>query len=101
MADFKFVQNSLTKKWIILSPRRAKRPDVAHGAEPICPFCLGREKEEPSVYQIPPLQSVIPNSFRDLNQESNEMLKQVQHDNKNEWQVRVINNKYPFAPIHE
>lgn len=75
--DFQFLQNPLSKKWIISSAKRAKRPDVAHGAEPICPFCLGREKEEPEVFRIggAPGQS--------------------------DWQVRVIPNKFPFAPIHE
>lgn len=77
MADFEFIQNSLSKGWVILSPRRAKRPDVAHGAEPICPFCLGREKDEPEVFRIGGTAG-----------EAN-------------WQVRVINNKFPFAPIHE
>lgn len=77
MAEFQFLQNSLSKKWVVLSPRRAKRPDVAAGPEPVCPFCLGREKEEPEVYRIggTPGQS--------------------------DWQVRVIPNKFPFAPIHE
>lgn len=82
MADFQFLQNPISKKWIILSPRRAKRPDVAKGTEPVCPFCPGREGEEKEVYRVP------------------EMLKQVQHDN-GEWLVRVLNNKFPFAPIHE
>lgn len=77
MADFEFLQNSVSKKWIVLSPRRARRPDVAHGAEPVCPFCLGREKDEPEAFRIggAPGQS--------------------------DWQVRVIPNKFPFAPIHE
>jgi len=77
MADFKFLQNPLSKKWVILAPRRAKRPDIAKGAEPICPFCLGREIDEKEVYRVG-------GKAGDSN-----------------WQIRVVPNKYPFAPIHE
>lgn len=77
MPDFEFLQNPLSKKWVILSPRRAKRPDVASGIEPVCPFCPGREASEKEVYRIGGRQG-------DTN-----------------WQIRVVNNKFPFAPIHE
>jgi UDPglucose--hexose-1-phosphate uridylyltransferase len=81
MADFQFLQNPLSKKWVILSPRRAKRPDIAKGIEPVCPFCPGKETEEKDVYRFPKLTS------------PGETLQS--------WKVRVINNKFPFAPIHE
>lgn len=74
MTDFQFLQNPLSKRWVILSPRRAKRPDIAKGIEPICPFCPGKESEEKAVYE-------------------------VKKDGK--WLIRVLNNKFPFAPIHE
>lgn len=77
MAEFKFLENPISKKWVILAPRRAKRPDVARGTEPVCPFCLGREKEEQEVYRV-----------GGEPQDSN-------------WQIRVLPNKFPFAPIHE
>ncbi len=77
MAEFQFLQNPLIKKWVILAPRRAKRPDVAKGFEPVCPFCLGREKDEPEVYRVG---GIVGDS---------------------NWQVRVLPNKFPFAPIHE
>lgn len=77
MADFEFLQNPLSKKWVILAPRRAKRPDVAKGAEPVCPFCLGREGEEKETYRVG-------GKAGDAN-----------------WQIRVLPNKFPFAPIHE
>lgn len=77
MAEFKFLQNPITKKWVIFAPRRAKRPDVAKGAEPICPFCLGREKDEKELYRVGG----------------------EQYDSK--WLVRVVPNKFPFASIHE
>lgn len=75
MADFNFIQNPATKKWIIFAPRRAKRPDVAKGPEPVCPFCLGREKDEPETFRI--------------------------GGTGLDWAVRVVPNKFPFAPIHE
>lgn len=78
MADFQFLQNPVSKKWVVLAPRRAKRPDIANGSEPICPFCLGREKDEKELYRVPPSDPASEG-----------------------WQVRVLPNKYPFAPIHE
>ncbi|OGH20055.1 MAG: hypothetical protein A3D74_03990 [Candidatus Levybacteria bacterium RIFCSPHIGHO2_02_FULL_37_13] len=75
--DFKFLQNPISKKWVILAPRRAKRPDISKGAEPICPFCLGREMGENEVYRV------------------------GGEPNDSNWKIRVIPNKYPFAPIHE
>lgn len=77
MSEFKFLQNPITKKWIVLAPRRAKRPDVAKGAEPVCPFCLGREKDEKEIYRVR-------GEVGDAN-----------------WLIRVVPNKFPFAPIHE
>ena len=77
MSDFQFLQNPLSKKWVILSPRRAKRPDVAKGIEPVCPFCVGKESGEKETYRVG---GVLGDS---------------------NWQIRVIHNKFPFAPIHE
>ncbi|MFH1536281.1 MAG: hypothetical protein ABIC96_04435 [Patescibacteria group bacterium] len=77
MADFKFLQNPISKKWVILAPRRAKRPDVAKGLEPPCPFCIGREKDEEEVYRV------------------------GGEKNDSNWKVLVVTNKFPFAPIHE
>lgn len=72
MADFEFLQNPLSKKWVVLSPRRAKRPDVALGLEPVCPFCPGKEADDKEVYKV-----------------------------GDPWKIRVLNNRFPFAPIHE
>jgi len=62
---------------VILAPRRAKRPDIAKGMEPVCPFCPGKEGQEKEVYRI------------------------GGRDTDSKWQIRVLNNKFPFAPIHE
>lgn len=77
MSDFEFLQNPTSKKWIVSAPRRAQRPDEAKGTEGTCPFCPGKEGEETEVYRVG-------GKTGDSN-----------------WQVRVLPNKYPFAPIHE
>lgn len=77
MADFQFLQNPISKKWVILSPRRAKRPDIAKGFEPVCPFCPGKELEEKEVYRVGGTEG------------------------DNNWQIRVLPNKFPFASVHE
>lgn len=81
MADFQFLQNPISKKWVILSPRRAKRPDIAKGIEPVCPFCPDKEDIEAAVYEV-----------------KNEA---GSPDGEASWQIRVLNNKFPFAPVHE
>lgn len=77
MADFQFLQNPISKEWVILAPRRAKRPDVAKGFEPVCPFCVGREKDEKEIYRV------------------------GGQEGDSNWKIRVLPNKFPFAPIHE
>ena len=78
MADFKFINIPSLENWVILAPRRAKRPDI-HGRKKknFCPFCVGHEKKDPDVYRIG-----------------------GEEGDKN-WAVRVVKNKFPFAPIHE
>lgn len=77
MADFSFLQNPISKKWVISAPRRAKRPDVANGTEPACPFCPGRESREEEYYRIGGVEG------------------------DTDWKVRVIPNKFPFTTHHE
>ncbi len=76
MADFNFLQDPVSKKWVILAPRRAKRPDIAKGQSPLCPFCIGRENEDQELYR-------------------------VGEEGESNWQIRVIPNKFPFTSIHE
>lgn len=83
MQDFNFLQNPISKKWVVQAPRRAKRPDVAKGTEPVCPFCPGREGEE-EVYRL-----------HETTQNG------TQNNTESDWLVRVLKNKFPFAPIHE
>lgn len=53
--DFQFLQDPVSKKWISLSPRRAKRPDEANGNIEICPFCPAEDDTW--------LVNVLPNKF--------------------------------------
>ncbi len=75
--DFKFLQNPVSGKWVISAPRRADRPDSVKDTAKICPFCPGREKDEREVYRV------------------------GGQEGDNNWQIRVLPNKFPFAPIHE
>jgi UDPglucose--hexose-1-phosphate uridylyltransferase len=84
--DFQFLQNPITKKWVVSAPRRAKRPDVANGQEPVCPFCPGREENESEIYRVPA--------------ENREETRRI-FGCESDWKVRVLHNKYPFAPVHE
>lgn len=76
MSDFKILKQ-IHGKYVISAPRRAVRPDAAKGATPECPFCPGSTGNESEVYRVG---GEAPDT---------------------RWQVKVIPNKFPFAPIHE
>ena len=75
--DYKFIQNGVSKKWIISAPKRAKRPDAVEQEIPHCPFCPESIEKEETVYDI------------------------LSKNPKTGWLVKVINNKFPFTPVHE
>lgn len=75
--DYKFIENEISKKWVISSPRRAKRPNEEKALAPACPFCTGNEVMIEETYRIGNPAEI------------------------SNWKVRVISNKFPFAPIHE
>lgn len=77
MSDFRFIKDFAWNKWIILDPKRSKRPNQSKKKLDFCPFCIGNEDNDPEVYRIG-------GNPKDSN-----------------WEVRVVKNKYPFAPIHE
>jgi UDPglucose--hexose-1-phosphate uridylyltransferase len=74
-----YLKNTVSGKWVILAPQRKKRPRFAKGTEPICPFCPGHE------HLTPPEVSRVDGGGKD----------------KSKWEIRVVPNLYPFAPIHE
>lgn len=78
MTDYR--QNEINNKWVIISPRRAKRPEEKiNGEKPKCPFCYGNEAmTPPEVYRIG-----------------------GGKENETGWQVRVVPNKYKITEIHE
>ena len=75
--DYKFIENQFTKKWVISSPRRASRPNEEGKQISDCPFCAGKESLDPEAYRV------------------------GGDDDDSNWKIRVIPNKFPFAPIHE
>ncbi len=77
MPDYHFLKYAFTKTWIILAPRRAKRPNETINLHIECPFCPGRENDEEELFRIG-------GKYPD-----------------DEWNVRVLRNKFPFAPNHE
>jgi UDPglucose--hexose-1-phosphate uridylyltransferase len=77
VADFTFIKIPNLKTWVISAPKRARRPRILKKKVAFCPFCPGQEKKEPELYRIG-------GEYPDTN-----------------WRVRVIPNKFPFAPIHE
>ncbi len=77
MPDYSFLHDVFSHNWVISAPRRASRPDIGNGQVPVCPFCPGREAEEKEIYRL------------------------GGKEGDSNWDVRVIANKFPFAPIHE
>jgi UDPglucose--hexose-1-phosphate uridylyltransferase len=82
----KYIPDILSKRWVIVSPTRSKRPDDHREKTPryaqgkhICPLCPGNEKLTP------------PEVFRISAGEQDE----------SGWKVRVVPNKYPITDFHE
>jgi UDPglucose--hexose-1-phosphate uridylyltransferase len=75
--DYKFIHDTISGKWVISAPKRAKRPNTQDHKSSFCPFCPGRETQEKELYRV---------GGKDQDQN---------------WLIRVLPNKYPFAPIHE
>lgn len=98
MGDFKWVEDKKERKWIVLAPRRASRPQE-HESEAaasgkvvdkisFCPFCPGRESLEKEVFRVGEGLGVDWHASNASQSDAG-------------WMVRVIPNKYPFARIHE
>lgn len=77
MPDYTFLKDFTTNKWVILDPKRSKRPNTAKKVVPHCPFCIGNEGSEQELYRI------------------------GGNPGDSNWLIRVLKNKFPFAPVHE
>ncbi len=73
-SSFIFLKLTTQPQWIVQSFQRALRPNVAKKEFFVCPFC--KESGENVLYQ-------------------------VKSESSDQWLVKVLTNKYPFAPIHE
>ena len=51
MPDIQILKTS-AGGYVILAPRRAKRPDESEHFTAVCPFCIGNEKQEPEVFRM-------------------------------------------------
>lgn len=78
---FELRQNPISQEWAIIAPRRSRRPDLEDKkkSEKVCPFCPGNEQR----------------GFKELYRVGEGRGKEPG------WEIRVIANKFPFAPIHE
>lgn len=77
MPDFEFIEDHYNRKWSVLAPRRAHRPNTESHTAPTCPFCRGIEKKEKELFRI------------------------GGKEGDGNWEVLVVPNKFPFAPNHE
>jgi len=76
--DFKFVNIPSLENWVILAPKRSKRPyREAKNKTPLCPFCAANENPDVETYRI------------------------GGEPGDKKWSIKVVKNKFPFAPIHE
>ena len=77
MSEFR--QNPITKSWVLIAPKRGKRPDqyatysVMEGLpehDDTCVFCPGNEEKNPEIYRYPENADweirIIPNKFQAL-----------------------------------
>lgn len=116
MSEFKFLQNKVNGKWVISAPRRAHRTNVEKKTD-FCPFCAGNEVAEEEVYRINKSEYQNPKSeinsndqntkrFENLDLEKSDIvssfdIRASDLDKSADWAIRVITNKFPFAPNHE
>lgn len=77
MPDYQFLKDLSWNKWVILAPKRSARPNATKKVVTHCPFCIGTEGAEKEVYRV------------------------GGNPGDSNWQVRVLKNKFPFAPLHE
>lgn len=87
----RFVPDINTKRWVIIAPQRARRPEEAkiHAAD----FQIVSEKEGYSYHQDCPF------CFGNEAQTPPEIVHHPKDSDK--WDIRVVPNKYPITDMHE
>jgi len=99
-----YVPDVRTKRWVIISPQRAKRPDqVSHQAPKAeittkadynflstCPFCLGNENQTP-----PEISRTVKSSGKYI------QIDKPKNGPDPPWLIRTVPNKYPITDFHE
>lgn len=102
MNEFEFIQNKVSGKWIIFAPKRAHRPhDIK--AHKTCPFCPAVQDTEEELFRIEvsPIRQAQGKQDKKVPKVSKGDLQVDTFDTSSDWLVRVLKNKFPFAPIHE
>lgn len=77
----RFVPDSKTRRWVIIAPARISRPHDNVATPDVvgqCVFCPGNEKLNPG-----------------------ELFRVGGQDSDQNWQIRVIKNKFPITDLHE
>lgn len=77
MPDFSFIKIPNLEQWVISAPKRAHRPVT--GKKTSCVFC---PKDDP-------------------NDTEEEQFRIGGEKGDPHWKIRIVSNKYPFAPIHD
>lgn len=90
MPDFEFRKQPVSKKPVILAPRRSKRTNTGKKPAEICPFCPGQEENEEELYRV--------QAKGTTGSTSTTGTKGILDSN---WAIRVIPNRFPFTPHHE
>lgn len=81
MGDFKFIKIPNLDLWVVNAPKRAMHPHKKGK----CVFCPGNEGAlEKETYRIPASPAGGGGE-----------------DNDSNWKIRVVKNRFPFAPIHD
>jgi len=101
----RYIPDVKTRRWVIVSPKRAKRPDQVTELAPkaeitqkqgfnflsTCPFCLGNEDQTP-----PEISRTIKSGdrFAEINTNGS-------NHKAGNWVIRTVPNKYPITDFHE
>lgn len=81
----KLIRNQLTGEWIVVAPRRGRRP-IHYGGVEGCPFCPGNERATPPAKLI----------YVKSGDGSIHRFRDEDDARRSDWLVRVFDNLYPI-----